>query len=219
MTVAEALIEALYTYDKVALPGLGYFVCTYAPAYIHPTQHLFQPPNKQVGFELSADYSDDIVVGYLVSYNQLTKNDAQEQVQAFIQQIKDSLADSGKMSLTGLGEWYYDIEKVLKFRMDESMNFMKEAYGLPPFVGEMVSRRPAAAPTPVAKPNAEPKPTPVQTKIVEPNAVAESPVVVAADKKPAATLNINTLAYALLGIVVAAIIILLLLQVLHIIKI
>ena len=52
MNVEKHIGELLYDHNCVIVPDLGGFVANYAPAKIHPTQHTFTPPTKNIVFNI-----------------------------------------------------------------------------------------------------------------------------------------------------------------------
>ena len=50
--------ELLYNHDCVIVPEFGGFVTNYASAKIHPVQHTFTPPSKNIVFNKNLKNND-----------------------------------------------------------------------------------------------------------------------------------------------------------------
>jgi len=125
--------ELLFTHDCVIVPGFGGFVCTYAPAKIHPAQHVFTPPSKQVFFNKHLQNNDGLLVNAIATAVPCSFGDAQKDVNAFVAAIQNEIKQGRKVELPHLGTLSVDPEGNVSFENAPDVNFLVEAFGLSSF--------------------------------------------------------------------------------------
>ena len=102
--------ELLYDHDCVIVPQFGGFVCTYVPAKIHPGQHIFNPPSKQVFFNRHLQNNDGLLTDSIASSGPCTFEEAKKDVESFVSAIKTEFAAGNKVELPHLGTMHLDPE-------------------------------------------------------------------------------------------------------------
>lgn len=125
--------ELLFRYDCVVVPGLGGFVCNYAPARIHPTQHTFTPPSKQLVFNKNLQHNDGLLAHALASAGHCTYEEALELIAAFAETCHRELKSGHKVELKNIGTLWLDPEKNTQFEPDDAVNYLVESFGLSSF--------------------------------------------------------------------------------------
>ena len=140
MEITEGIQQLLYQYDVVIVPGLGRFKCSYRPASIHPTQHLFDPPHKAIIFE-KKDEDDGLLAHYLSEMDDLPPGTIANKIFTFVNDLKQNLEKAGEATINGIGTFKYDIEKQLHFIQDGTVNFLTSSYGLDQFISPPILRR------------------------------------------------------------------------------
>lgn len=122
--------ELLFAHDCVIVPSFGGFVCTYAPAKIHPAQHVFTPPSKQVFFNKHLQNNDGLLVNAIATAVPCSFDDAQKEVNAFVTAIQNEIKQGRKVELPHLGTLSVDPEGNISFENSHDVNFLVEAFGL-----------------------------------------------------------------------------------------
>ena len=142
MSKMDSEIAALlFENDSVNLPGFGCFSAMYSPADIHPAQHLFKPPFKQIVFSIEENPRDISLLRKIVDSQNTTEQNAAQQIKLYVEEIKSSLATSGNFVVEGIGKLYLDIEKNLLFTADDSTNYLLSSYGLDHFISQPILRK------------------------------------------------------------------------------
>jgi cell division septation protein DedD len=124
------IAELLYRHDCVIVPGFGGFVANYAPAKVHPTQHTFTPPSKNLVFNRSLKNNDGLLTSYVAGKESLSYAEASLKIQEFAASCTALLNGGKKLLLRDIGTLYPDVEKNIQFEPDESINFYLGSYGL-----------------------------------------------------------------------------------------
>ena len=128
-------------YDRVIIPGFGALQAEYHTASIHPAEHSFEPPQKKFSFNPSLKAEDDLLIEKISNTETQSKEEAAKRVKDFIEVIEASLREKGAYELKGIGKFYVDIEKELKFTSHPDKNYLLSSFGLPEFVSKPVLRR------------------------------------------------------------------------------
>jgi hypothetical protein len=125
--------ELLFTHDCVIVPSFGGFVCSYAPAKVHPAQHLFSPPSKQVFFNKHLQNNDGLLVNAIATSVPCSFDEAQKDVRAFVVAIEQEIKQGRKVELPHLGTLSVDPEGNLSFESSPDLNFLIDSFGLSSF--------------------------------------------------------------------------------------
>lgn len=165
--------ELLFTHDCVIVPSFGGFVCTYAPAKVHPAQHVFTPPSKQVFFNKHLQNNDGLLINAIATAVPCSFEEAQKDVRLFVESVQSELKRGRKIDLPHLGTLLADPEGNISFENAPDVNFLIDAFGLSSFQSMPVIRETeitVAKKEAVVKKLHEEKPEPVaeETAVVRP---------------------------------------------------
>ncbi len=141
MDIAGIIKRLLYRHDCVIIPGFGALVTEYAPAEIHPTQHIFLPPHKSIAFNRSLKTNDGLLISAIATEENLNYEAATLQLRQFVRDTENSLKNKGGVMLPFIGKFHFDIEKNLLFEAEQQQNYLLPAYGLDRFIAHPVMRR------------------------------------------------------------------------------
>lgn len=130
ISVASCIADLLFERDTVILPGFGGFTAEYKSAGIDQVQGLIQPPSKEVQFKTNLVLNDGVLVDFIKTKYSIEAAEAQEQVDDYIQNLRERLAKKEIVQIPDVGKLYLDFEKTIKFLPDKT-NFNKESFGLP----------------------------------------------------------------------------------------
>lgn len=123
----------LFAHDCVIVPGFGGFVCSYAPAKVHPAQHVFTPPSKQVFFNKHLQNNDGLLINAIATAVPCSFDEAQKDVTVFVQSIENELRNGRKVDLPHLGTLSKDPEGNISFDSSPDVNFLVDSFGLSSF--------------------------------------------------------------------------------------
>ena len=141
MDTAFYISELLYTSDCVILPGFGGFVSQYAAARIHPINHTFYPPSKQVLFNSKLTRDDGLLIDFIAQKENLDYTEAKQIVASYVSTIIGNLQAGHKFVLYRIGSFRKDVEGQLLFDPDPEVNYLEDAFGLHAFVSPPVIRK------------------------------------------------------------------------------
>jgi septal ring-binding cell division protein DamX len=122
----------LYTHNCVIVPNFGGFVANYAAATIHPVQHLFTPPSKNIAFNKNLITNDGLLANRIASTDNISYSQAVEQINAFVEQLNAELITGNKILITDVGTLFLDVERNIQFKPSNT-NFALASFGLAEF--------------------------------------------------------------------------------------
>lgn len=125
--------ELLFTHDCVIVPSFGGFVCSYAPAKVHPAQHMFTPPSKQVFFNKHLQNNDGLLINAIATAVPCSFDEAQKDVHAFVNAVQQEIRQGNKVELPHLGTLSVDPEGNISFESAPDVNFLIGSFGLSSF--------------------------------------------------------------------------------------
>jgi len=152
MNVSKFIAELLMHHDCLIIPGFGVITGEEKSAGIHPVQHSFQPPEKFFSFNAATTGGDNLLVELISKKEVCSKEFATKTVRGFVEEIKNSLKEKGAYELKGIGKFYLDIEKKLRFISQPDKNYLLSSFGLPEFISKPVlhpENIPAYSPRPL----------------------------------------------------------------------
>lgn len=132
--------QLLFNHNCVIIPSFGGFVGNYKGAEIHPTQHIFTAPCKQLVFNKNLIINDGLLANYIVQKEQITFPEALEIIDKDVFRIKHMLANGEKVLLKSIGSLRLDVEKNIQFTPSSSTNYATSSYGLHSFQSSAIKR-------------------------------------------------------------------------------
>ena len=138
--VDKHISALLYDHDCVIVPELGGFVANYAPAKIHPVQHLFTPPSKNIVFNKNLKNNDGLLASHIAGTENKTYPEALKYIQHFVQDTGLQLKKGGRVTIAEVGTLFLDVERNIQFEPDTTVNHLPEAFGLPGFQSPAIKR-------------------------------------------------------------------------------
>lgn len=139
-TLAKQISNLLYEHDCVIVPGLGGFITNYKPAVIHPLNHTFHPPSKQLTFNAALNNNDGILINAYVVNQGIDFNTARKIVDQKVHEIRISLLKGKKVELEAIGTLSSNRENNIEFTSGNTVNYLGEAYGFTRFDFHPVDR-------------------------------------------------------------------------------
>lgn len=133
VNVAHYVSELLFRHDCVVVPGFGAFVSTYAPAKVHPAQHTFTPPSKQIVFNKHLQQNDGLLAQTIASAVPCAFDEAMNGIGVFVNELNANLKSGKKVELHNLGILSLDPEKNICFEPFPEINFLVDSFGLASF--------------------------------------------------------------------------------------
>lgn len=132
MKVDKHISELLYLHDCVIVPKLGGFVANYSSAKIHPTQHTFSPPSKNIVFNKNLITNDGLLANNIVNTEKKSYTAAMDTINQFVSITNNQIKKGEKVNIKNVGTLHLDVERNIQFSPADT-NFLPEAFGLPEF--------------------------------------------------------------------------------------
>ncbi len=130
MNLDKYISELLFSHDCVIIPGFGGFVANYAPAKIHPTQHTLSAPSKKIAFNKKLQNNDGLLAAYICKEENVSYADANKTIESHVEMFNAILKDGKQLTIKNVGQLFFDIEKNLQFKADNSLNYLLDSFGL-----------------------------------------------------------------------------------------
>ena len=103
MEIDHYVSELLYQYDCVVIPGFGGFVANYSPARIHPTQHTFSPPSKNISFNKNLTNNDGLLANQIADAESITYSEANDVISSFVETCNNCLQKGKRVEIKNIG--------------------------------------------------------------------------------------------------------------------
>ncbi len=130
MKIDTYISTLLYEHDCVIIPGFGGFVTGYAPAKVHPTQHLFTPPHKNITFNKHLKTNDGLLANEIVQIENKTFAEANSVINSFVAETNSALMRGNKVMFNQIGSLFLDVDRSIRFEPDNAVNYLTEAFGM-----------------------------------------------------------------------------------------
>lgn len=138
--VDKHISELLNEHDCVIVPDLGGFVANYASAKIHPVQHTFIPPSKNIVFNKNLKNNDGLLANHIVISENTNYPQALKYIQHFVGNTSEQLKKGAKVKIDEVGTLFLDVERNIQFEPDANTNHLLDAFGLSQFQSPAIKR-------------------------------------------------------------------------------
>ncbi|MFN3382232.1 MAG: SPOR domain-containing protein [Runella zeae] len=129
-SVLDYTRKLLYEHDCVVLPDFGGFLAYFSHAFYSEQNALYHAPQKRIAFNEALKLDDGLLVHYLTINEQISREEAQKKVRAFVENLKTTLQEKGTYVLEGIGELSKNEEGKIQFEPLTQVNFYGEGFGL-----------------------------------------------------------------------------------------
>ncbi len=140
MKIAKYISNLLFEYECIVIPGLGGFITKEIPASIHPTQHSFSPPSKEVVFNIHLKTNDGLLINHLAQSENISYTDSKLRVDNFVNKCKTAFEKGKKIRFHKIGVLYKNDEENIQFEPDKSQNYLADSFGLTSFISPAIKR-------------------------------------------------------------------------------
>jgi nucleoid DNA-binding protein len=139
MKVDKHISELLYQHNCVIVPNFGGFVTNYSAAKIHPTQHTFTPPSKNIVFNKNLSSNDGLLANRIASDSKTSYPDALSTISEFVTVTNTQLKKGEKVIINEVGTFHLDVERNIQF-VPATTNYLIDAFGLNQFQSPAIKR-------------------------------------------------------------------------------
>lgn len=140
LRIDKYIKELLFQHNCVIIPAFGGFVGNYKGAEIHPTQHIFTPPCKQIAFNKSLVINDGLLAHYIVQNEKVSYPEALEIIDKEVFKINHLLHSGERVVLNSIGYLKLDVEKNIQFHPGNNLNYELSSFGLHSFQSSAIKR-------------------------------------------------------------------------------
>ena len=120
----------LFTHDCVIIPGLGGFVASQAAAKHNAIQHTFIPPARVIAFNVYLRQNDGLLANFISAEEKVSFTDAMKIIERYVERCFMELEAGRKVTVTDIGQLYYDNEKNIQFSPDDAAVHAFDSFGL-----------------------------------------------------------------------------------------
>lgn len=128
--IIKYLTELLYDNECVIVADFGAFITQRHSAVIDYTNNRFTPPYKEIVFNNKLVADDGLLVDFICKKEQLTKEEAREKIQKFVNQSMAILEVNSYVEFEGFGKINVDFKGDFVFTLDENLNLLSDSYGM-----------------------------------------------------------------------------------------
>lgn len=130
----------LYKHNCVIVTDFGGFVTNYKSATIHPVQHTFTAPSKQIAFNRNLTTNDGLLANYISQKLSVTYPEACRIIASFVADCNAELESGKKIVFENIGELFFDRERNLQFVPHTEVNYLLDSFGLGSFQSPAIKR-------------------------------------------------------------------------------
>ncbi|MCF6170874.1 MAG: SPOR domain-containing protein [Bacteroidales bacterium] len=140
MNISESISELLYEYECVVLPDFGGFITNDKPARWNRLTHQFDPPYKEVLFNVQLKANDGLLVNYLAEKGLKSYKAARQELAGFVNECRSELASGKRVAFPQIGTLSLDKSGHVVFEQDYQTNYNPDAFGLNSLVSPAIKR-------------------------------------------------------------------------------
>ena len=131
MQLSLYISDLLFEHDCVTVPGFGSFLANYKSAHYDLSQDKFSPPFKQISFNSQIKDNDGTLAKYVSKKLEITFDEAVKEIHQTVLSWSIKVKTE-TIILKNLGEIYFSSDDKMVFVPDNSVNHLKDSFGLSP---------------------------------------------------------------------------------------
>lgn len=140
LNIAQHISRLLYKHDCVIIPGFGGFVSNYSSARVHPINHTFYPPSKNILFNPKLKGDDGLLIHTISVSEKISYEKVKEILKSSIKDYNEKISKGETIRFDKIGTIRKDMEGSLLFNQDTTVNYHEESFGLPSFISYPIIR-------------------------------------------------------------------------------
>ncbi len=134
MDINILISRLLFQNSRVVIPDFGVLETTMQEAFHHPVSNEFFPKFKKISFTKNYQAEDKMLV------KALQGNDAEQQINIFVDKLKDELNQQKKYTMPHLGVFSLHSSGAIVFEQETDFNYEKTYFGLESFKMEPIKK-------------------------------------------------------------------------------
>jgi len=140
MRLENYISELLYRYNCVIVPEFGGFVTNLKSAQLDSISNTFNPPFKQISFNVHLQNNDGLLVNYIAEVDKCSYNEALKNLNNAVLDWKTALDKNEILELNDIGYLSVNQEKNIIFEPSFIVNYLTSSFGLSKFVSPQIDR-------------------------------------------------------------------------------
>ncbi len=140
MKIEQYISQLLYRHQCVTVPGFGAFLTEIQSAHLHENTNSFYPPKKVISFNSHLKNNDGLLANHISQIEKTNYENAVASIESEVVIWNSILQVNEKFVLKNIGELHLNSDKNLVFTPVESVNYLKESFGLNSFVSPAIKR-------------------------------------------------------------------------------
>lgn len=140
MKIEQYISQLLYRHQCVTVPGFGAFLTEIQSAHLHENTNSFYPPKKVISFNSHLKNNDGLLANHIAQIEKSSYDAAVAAIESEVVIWNSILQVNEKFVLKNIGELHLNSEKNIVFTPLESVNYLKESFGLNSFVSPAIKR-------------------------------------------------------------------------------
>jgi nucleoid DNA-binding protein len=130
LDITSFIRELILLNECVILRGIGGFETSYKNAVYRKDKKIITPPSKKIHFQPDWIKDNGVLENYLAKSLGINNELASEYIDNYVQEFHNKLRDSGKILLSGVGEFILGTNGRIEFREIEDTNYLADSFGL-----------------------------------------------------------------------------------------
>jgi len=130
LNITPFIRELILLNECVILRGIGGFETSYKHATYQKDKKIITPPSKKIHFQPEWIKDNGVLENYLAKSLNISNNLASEYIDYYVQEFHNTIRNSGKVILPGVGEFVLDKDNRFQFREIENTNYLADSFGL-----------------------------------------------------------------------------------------
>jgi len=141
MNLSKYICDLLFENSKVIIPEFGAFISKEISSKIHPVEHSFSPPSKEILFNSNHKENDDLLIDYFSKAENISKTTATKHLSDFVENCKSELKKGNLIPFAGIGELFIDSHGEITLIPNKTKNFQLDSFGLSNFISPAIQHR------------------------------------------------------------------------------
>lgn len=140
MKMEQHIVQLLYRYQCVTVPGFGAFLTEIQPAQLVESTNTFYPPKKVVSFNAHLKNNDGLLANHISQAEKIGYELAVQNISKEVSLWKNALLNQQYVIINSIGTLHLNPSGTLSFEASTQVNFHTSSFGLNTFVSPTVKR-------------------------------------------------------------------------------
>ncbi len=130
MDITYFIKELILLNECVILRGIGGFETSYKNAILDKQKKRLIPPGKKIRFRPELVKDNGLLEEHIAKSLKISREEASDNIDAFVQEFHDTIRDEGKIFFEGIGEFRLSQNNTIIFKEIQGENYLADSFGL-----------------------------------------------------------------------------------------